>query len=41
MYLAHILAALARERGEDPVELAAATSANARAVFDLPAPPPG
>ena len=41
MYLAHILAALAHERGEDHAELAAATSANARAVFGLPAPPPG
>ena len=38
MYLAHILAELARDRGEDIAQTARQTSANARAVFGLPAP---
>ena len=35
-HLVHTLAALAAARGEDPEELAAATTANARAAFRLP-----
>ena len=38
MYLMEVLRELARARGEDPVDLAAATSQNARAVFGLPQP---
>jgi TatD DNase family protein len=38
MYLAHIVAELARDRGEDIAQTARQTSANARAVFGLPAP---
>jgi len=37
MYLAHIVAELARDRGEDVALTARQTSANARAVFGLPA----
>ncbi|MGE0383260.1 MAG: TatD family hydrolase [Gammaproteobacteria bacterium] len=37
-YLPEVLAALAQLRGEDPVALAAITTANARAVLDLAAP---
>lgn len=36
MYLGHILAELARDRGEDPAHTAALTTANACAVFGLP-----
>ena len=39
MYLGHICAELARDRGEAPEQTAAATSATARAFFGLPAPP--
>ncbi|MEJ7597821.1 MAG: TatD family hydrolase [Kofleriaceae bacterium] len=35
MHLPHILAAIAQERGEDTVVVAAATTANARRVFRL------
>lgn len=38
MYLAHIVEALARDRGEDVEDTAAATSATARAFFGLPTP---
>ncbi len=36
MYLAHVCRAVAAARGEDPEQLAALTSANARQFFDLP-----
>ncbi len=38
MYLAHIVAELARDRGEDPAVAAAQTTATARAFFGLPDP---
>ncbi len=38
MYLAHIVAELARDRGEDVARIARQTGANARAVFGLAAP---
>jgi TatD DNase family protein len=37
-YLPDVLAALAEVRGEDPAQVAAATSANARAVLGIPDP---
>jgi TatD DNase family protein len=39
MYLAHIVEELARDRGEDVATTAAATTATARAVFNLPPAP--
>jgi TatD DNase family protein len=36
MFLPHIVAELARDRGEDPATTAALTSANARRIFGLP-----
>jgi TatD DNase family protein len=36
MYLAHIVEELARDRGEDPAAVAAATTAAATAFFRLP-----
>jgi TatD DNase family protein len=41
MYLAHIVAELARDRGEDVAATAARSTATARAFFRLPEPPPG
>lgn len=38
-YVRYVLEGIARERGEDPVSLAAQTTANARRLFQLPADP--
>lgn len=40
MYLPHIVEELARDRGEPPAQVAAASAATARAFFGLPAPRP-
>jgi TatD DNase family protein len=40
MYLPHVAAAVAAARGESLEQCAACTSANARRLFGLPAPPP-
>ena len=41
MFLPHIVAELARDRGEAVEATAAATRDNARRIFGLPSPPPG
>lgn len=38
MYLPHVLRQVAAERGQDPIECAAQTTATARAFFSLPTP---
>jgi TatD DNase family protein len=40
MWLPHIVEELARDRGETPEQVAAATTATASAFFRLPAPTP-